>query len=705
VRELDNHLVLTKQVVGEINLTDRFSKEDLTAIGQMVWEGYERDEQSRAAWLRRMQSAMDLAMQLQTAKSFPFPDCANVKFPLVTIAAMQWHARAYPVLLNSPDLVKCRVLGPDPDGKKKDRAERISAHMSYQFLEEDEGWEEQHDRGLLSLSIVGTIFKKTYFDADKEHNVSELVQAKDLVMNYFARSTEDCRRKTHIFTMWRNEIYSRIQLKMFRDVSGEAWYNSPPPRTDPPAQNYRSEVRTGTSPTTSPDDLTPYYVLEQHVDLDLDGDGYAEPYVVTIERESKCVLRIVTRFEYNQIDFDKSGKRIVSIRSLEYFTKYCFIPSPDGGVYDIGFGILLGPLNESVNGAINLIFDGAIVATSAGGFLGRGVKLRGGQYSFRPFSWDRVDSTGEELSKGIFPLPVREPPAVLFQLLTLLIEYTNRISGATDVNVGENPGQNTPKYNMQAMLQEGQKVYSSIFKRQWRAMKQEFKKAWIINSFFLPRETTRTNAGVEIAREDYAGDSRAIVPGADPNLVSSGEKLQQAGMVKQSAMMTPGYNRDEVERRFLRALGITQIAEVFPGADKVPPLPQPKVEIEKLKVQQKHQDNQIRVLEKVLDLQEAAKKQAAEIRKLGAETLKILSEVGTEKQRANIEQFAAQVDAITQMDEATRANIDQVIQQLMPAAAGKEGEGGKEGGNEPGGMGGMAGKPANAPMAQGGVPA
>lgn len=39
------------------------------------------------------------------------------------------------------------------------------------------------------------------------------------------------------------------------------------------------------------------------------------------------------------------------------YTKFGFVPNPDGGFYDIGFGVLLGPLNESVNTLINQLID------------------------------------------------------------------------------------------------------------------------------------------------------------------------------------------------------------------------------------------------------------------------------------------------------------------------------------------------------------
>ena len=76
---------------------------------------------------------------------------------------MQFAARAYPTLVPSNgDVVKCRVIGSDPDGSKSRRAYRVSKHMSYQVLEQMDDWEEDMDKLLITLPIAGTCFKKTF---------------------------------------------------------------------------------------------------------------------------------------------------------------------------------------------------------------------------------------------------------------------------------------------------------------------------------------------------------------------------------------------------------------------------------------------------------------------------------------------------------------------------------------------------------------
>jgi len=91
---------LTKEVIASPNLCDQFDLEDLKRIGEECFAGYEADERSRADWMRRNEAGMNLALQIQETKSFPWAGCANVAFPLVTIAAMQFHAQAYPALID-----------------------------------------------------------------------------------------------------------------------------------------------------------------------------------------------------------------------------------------------------------------------------------------------------------------------------------------------------------------------------------------------------------------------------------------------------------------------------------------------------------------------------------------------------------------------------------------------------------------------------
>ena len=638
---LTNKLKLDADTISAPNLVDKFTAADLVSISNEVCGGYERDKQSRAKWEKRTEAAMDLAMQIQKDKNFPWAGCSNVAFPLITIAVMQFHARAYPAIINGPEIVKYKVIGADPEGTQAKRAERVGMHMSWQLMEQDSDWETQQDRLLINLPVIGSAFKKTYYDGTEEYNEADLVMSKDLVLDYYATSVESCSRKTHVFPLFRNEIYTRVKSGTFKDILQEGWYQGPPtPVTTP--QQAKADNRSGTTPTQPADSNTPFLFLEQHCSMDLDQDGYAEPYIITAEYSSKTVVRIVCRFEQEADITKNAAGEILSIRAMEYFTKYTFIPSPDGGIYDMGFGVLLGPLNESSNSLINQLIDAGSMSNAAGGFLGRGAKIRGGVYRFAPFGWQRVDSTGDDLRKSIFPLPVREPSQVLFNLLSLLINYTNRISGATDIMVGESVGQNTPADTARQMQAEGMKIYNAIFKRVWTSMKEEFRKLYILNAYYMPDTMSFGSGDKTVGRADYLGDPSRICPVADPNQTTQGDRIAQATMLKQAAMSTPGYNVPEIERMYLKALGAPNV-DVLYDPEKFPPGEDLKIQLKKMDLQKVQMQLQAQQQMHIMDLQAELGLNQAKIMELQAKATAEVHGIEAGQTQQEVEMYKAMI--------------------------------------------------------------
>jgi len=656
---LMNHITLNKKVTESPNITGMFKPEDLGAIATTVWDGYDKDKRSRSAWEQRMDAAINLAMQYTEQKSFPWPGASNVAFPLVTIAALQYHSRAYPAIIPGRNIVRCRVVGDDPQGEEVARATRIGEHMSFQMMDESEDWEAGMDRSLFIQAIVGSVFKKTYRDGMKRCNTSDVVQAKDLVFDYYATSVEACRRKTHVFTLWRNDIHEGAMAGVYADVRNEAWYASPAVTKHDETDAAR-DSRLGTNPPQS-DESTPFTILEQHVWLDLDGDGYEEPWIISMEFNSKRVIRIVAGWDkWSDVQLTETGE-IARITATQYFTGYELIPSPDGGALGLGFGILLGPLNASVDSIVNQLIDAGTLSNTAGGFITRGAKIRGGNMSFAPMEWKRVDVTGDDLKKSIFPLPVREPSMVLFQLLGLLIEYTNKVSGATDMLTGMNPGQNTPAYTTDQMVEQGMKIYSAIFKRTWRSLRSEMQKWARLNSIYIGSSNITYCDGKIIKPTDYSGDLSRIIPIADPNVMSQQHRFQRAMELKRAASTTPGYNVEEVEKRFLRALDIENIDLIYPGASKTGGMENPKVEIEKMKAQLKQQELQLNAQMFAAELIETRRLNQAKILQLEASAAKLMAEANGAEIGHEIAAFEAAIGALKTHDDTLRGHVDMLL--------------------------------------------
>ena len=632
----------------EANIADLLCKEDLATIGGQISKDFDNDLMSRSSWEKRTETSLKLALQVAETKNFPWANASNVKFPLITIAALQYHARSYPVLVDSDMPVKCRVVGEDKDGIRAARSTRVEQHMSYQLLEEDEDWESEMDKVLITQPIIGCAFKKTYYDPIRKHNISENVLAKDLVVNYWTKSLETASRVTHILQMTKNEIYERVALGLWREISEGRQQQYSSAVMGSGLQQAQDKAQ-GMNPPESNDPSTPIEILEQHCTIDFDDDGYAEPYIVYVRRDNKQVARIVARYTEQDVDRNKDEK-VLSIKAEQYFTKYPFIPSPDGGFYDLGFGVLLGPLNESINTIINQLVDAGTMANTAGGFLSRGIKLRGGNYSFNPMEWKHVDTTGDDLRKGIVPLPVREPSQVLYTLLDLLINYGQRISGSVDILSGQNPGQNTPAETSRTMAEQGMKIFNGIFKRTHRSLKQEFRKLYRLNQIFITENTpyvsNAKNTGLVLV-SDYEGPVTDVMPTADPSITSDTQRFNQAAAIAARVQATPGlYNRYEAEYTFLKAMKITNIDKILPdpsGPNAVQIPPNPKLQIEQLKIQAKQASDQLNMKMALLKLMSEAELNQAHIQKLTAEAESIKIGIATEGERMRIQEINLQI--------------------------------------------------------------
>ena len=660
---LDFKQDLTK-LMASSNIAEMMDESQLTTIGEHVTREYEMDRQSREAWEHKMEESMKLALQVVESKSFPWTGAANVKFPLITIAALQFHARAYPALIPGKDIVKCQVFGQDPNGMSAARAKRIEDHMSFQLLEEDENWEDQMDKVLITTPIVGCSFKKSYFSPRHKTNISEMVLARDLVVDYWTKSLDTANRITHVLYMNKNDVHEKVVRGLYSEVDlGKTQSKDPNPTRDKAQGVYAA----------SEDPDTPYEILEQHRHLDLDEDGFAEPYIVTVHKDSKKVLRIVAN--YFESGIERKGKRIVFIKPEQYFTKYSFIPSPDGGFYDLGFGVLLGPLNESINTIINQLIDAGTMSNTAGGFLGRGLKIRGGNQSFAPLEWKHVETTGDDIRKNVFPLPVREPSQVMFTLLSLLINYGERIGAATEAMVGENPGQNTPAETSRNMVEQGMKIFTGIFKRVHRSLKQEFRILYRLNQLYLPTEARF--GGQEVLHEDYMGDKSEVVPAADPNVVSDTQRISQAAAVLQAAQSGQGYNLYEANKRYLEALKVPNIDKILPdpkGENAIPPPQHPLMQVEQIKAQSKGQIEQMKLQAKqaetegklklaVFKLQSEADVKQATVNKLQAEAIKLMAEAQGVETGHQIALINAQIGA----EKAHRDSLLQAADHMLRA--------------------------------------
>lgn len=512
-----------RALIESVNIAEHLDEDKLNEIANDCATGFENDLASRKDWELKIDEWTRLAQQVQEQKAYPWPKASNVKYPLLSTSAMQFAARAYPTLVPSDGkVVMGQVIGKDPDDSKSEQAERIGTYMSWDIMHNMDRWEEDMDKLLIMLPVTGIMFKKTYWNPTTKKNCSHLVLPKNLVVDYWTKNLCDSERISEIIPMSERQVKERQMSKIFlKDVDlGQA-----PSTTSMMAGAYGDRNNGYWAPSN--DFTTPFEIIEQHTYIDLDDDGYREPYIVTFHRASKKVLRITARYDEKTMLHNDDGT-LAGIKPIEYYTKFGFIPSPDGSFYDIGFGMLLGPLNESVNTLINQLIDSGTLNNLQSGFIGKGLRIRMGDQRFQPGEWKAVNAVGDDLKKQIFPLPTKEPSAVLMQLMTALITSGKELASIAEIFTGKMPGQNTPATTTMATVEQGMKVFTAIYKRLYRALAEEFCKLFDLNSTYLDHNTYSSVVNEPIGPNDFDNDLYRVIPAADPNAVSSSEKLQKA---------------------------------------------------------------------------------------------------------------------------------------------------------------------------------
>jgi chaperonin GroES len=574
-----------EEMIESINLAEKLSDDELLQIGNEAKRGYEADLDSREKWEKSLEEWTRLAKLTLENKTYPWPNASNVKYPLLATAALQFHARAYPSLLPSDGrIVKAKPIGKDPTGEKSKVAEAVSIYMSYQLMEEMDGWEEGMDKLLIMLPILGVMFKKTYWDPIKKINCSKLIHPKDLVVDYWATSLAEAERISEVLEFNPRQVKEKQQSGLWLD-------------TDLPEPSMHDQVRRTTEDTPSQiDETTPSIFVEQHRYLDLDDDDYKEPYIVTFHAATGKVLRIVARYDTSTTYFTDDGK-LSRIEPIQYYTKYGFIPNPDGSFYDMGFGVLLGPINESVNTLINQLIDAGTLNNMQAGFIGKGLRLRMGETRFTPGEWKVVNSTGDDLRKQIVEMPSKEPSKVLFDLMQALIQSGKELASVAEIFTGKMPGQNTPATTTMASIEQGMKVFTAVYKRIYRAMGEEFYKLFRLNGIYLNPHTYVDIVDMDVGPEDFSKDAHSIRPGADPNAVSQTEKLLKAqGLMEllPSGLLNPV----EVIKRMLIAQEQPNWEQLVPpqvleSGQPPPPPPDPKMQEMQMKGQLEQQKIQM----------------------------------------------------------------------------------------------------------------
>jgi chaperonin GroES len=538
--------------------SELIDERDLGAIAHRVYEGYQIDIASRTEWEEQAERAMKAAKQKREPRNYPFPNSSNVRYPLIATAALQFNARAYPALCPGRDVVKTHIGGADQDGQKASRGARISQFMSHQIVDGMPSWQHEMDVMTYQLPIIGSAFKKAFWDPDKSGPTAMLISAFDLVVNSCTKSLEECPRITHRYELYPYQIEERQRAKTWLDVDLSAEYDA------------------------ANDEQAPIRFLEQHCYYDLDGDGYDEPWIVTIAETSQQLVRIVAGFD--PLDVVHDTRDIIRIPRDEYFVAFDFLPDPSGGFYGIGFGHLLDSFGEVIDTSFNQMLDAGHLQNAGGGFIGSGLDFQSEneEFRFEPGKYWYVNAEQGDIKGNIVTMDHPGPSPVLFQMLGMMMESAKQMTSIQDIMTGAASAQTMQPTTLMALIDQGMKVFTAIYKRIYDALGREFRIQYRLNQQNLKPQAYQSYLGLPAdPSQDFADDGAIVTPVADPSAVTMMQQMAKASFLMQISehpKFGPLLDDMTILRRLLEAASIDGVGDLIKKPQ--PPGPQEQIALE-----------------------------------------------------------------------------------------------------------------------------
>lgn len=605
-------------ILNTDNLAEILSEDMRASVASKVTTRYNTDLQSRSEKQKQLQDIIKYVLSQSERRSFPFEGSSNIIFPLISTACVEFAAKCYPEIFKDGNIVKAKVIGSDDGevmkdaegnemrnedgsiaildqtgllaiqnvGAKLKRGQRVATVMNYQLNEEIEGFEQDMDALFNALGALGTMFKKNYYDANGYRICSDLVYPDKLIINDFAPSFKA--PVTHIIEKYPQDVVSSIRSGDYID------FDFDPESQDSAAfDNYLDENDDKKTSDEASAGLVIF--LEQHTWIDLDNDGYAEPYIAVVHKASGKLVKLVKRFHEKDVKKNKKGE-IQCIEAINFFVKYIFIPSPDGSFYGIGLGHLLFNINSAINSSINQLTDAGTLQNTGGGFISKSLNMSGGMKPFRPSEWKMVESFGGNIRDAIVPLPAPEPSQTLFVLMQFLVNAGKELGSLRDVLTGENAG-NIAATTYMGMAEQGQKQFKAVFMRIYNSLKQEIKIFYNLNAEYLTQKEYAEILDIKLfespsVKEDFSLKGYDIVPVANPENVISMQKFAKAQFLM-GFINSPYVDQFLLHRTMFETAGIENfdkfIIQPQPQPDPVVQVAMAQEETKRLDIQTKAQ--------------------------------------------------------------------------------------------------------------------
>lgn len=592
------------------NLAERISADELSRITEELLQGIADDLQSRQEWIEdRALGVKLLGLKIELPNvsggtdGAPVEGMSKVRHPLLLEAVLRFQANARSELLPTDGPVKIRNDDTTPSLSEDQLATALEQDFNHYLTAVATEYYPDTDRMLFLTGFGGTGFKKVYKCPLRNRPVSESVDADDLIVNQSATDLANAQRVTHRVMMKPSTVKRMQILGVYRDIPlGDARI----PQSDALQQEEKSQQGLTEDSMKRPGDRE-REIYEVYCELDIKGfehkhkgkeTGLQIPYIVTIDVSDRVALSIVRNYSEDDQELPTARKR---------FVKFPFVPGL--GFYDIGLLHILGNSTNAITAAWREMLDSGMYANFPG-FLMQDFGGRQNTNIFRvpPGGGAPIKTNGVPIRDAVMGLPysTQGMPA-LMQLVENMAETGRRIGGTAEVQVGEGRA-DVPVGTVMAMIDQAIKVMNAVHKRMHAAQAEEFQ---LLKQCFKENPETFYQRGCKSKtqwdKEKFlaALNNCNLVPQADPNTSSTGQRLMKVMALKQLQSASPTlYDPIKVDTAALGAIGWPNPDEFFvpPQARASPP---PQLLQAQAEMQNKGKEADAKVMGAQADLIEA----------------------------------------------------------------------------------------------------
>jgi hypothetical protein len=540
------------EVAFDDNLAEHMDDGELEKIGSDIMGMIETDISSRKDWTEMYVKGLEVLGMKYEERTEPWNGACGVFSTILTEAAVRFQSETIIETFPAQGPVKTQIIGAI-DRLKEEAAERVKADMNYRLTEEMPEYRPEHERMLFNLGLIGSAFKKVYYDPSLGRQTSVFIPAEDVIIPYGSSGARTAERVTHVMRKTENDVKKLQVAGFYREVElGE------PVQTHTDVEKKKADEQ---GYSLSDDDR--YQFCEIQIDYDLPGfeddDGIALPYIVTIDKGTGKVLSIYRNYKE---DDPLKLKR-------DHFVQYDYVPG--FGAYGFGYIHLIGGYARAGTSLIRQLIDAGTLSNLPGGLKSRGLRIKGDDTPISPGEFRDVDVPSGTVRDNIMTLPYKEPSQVLAALLDRITEEGRRLGSIADMKISD-MGANAPVGTTLALLERQLKTMSAVQARVHYSMKQEFK---------LLKSIIRDYAPAEYEYDPQYGDKRAkqadydmveVIPVSDPNSSTMAQRIMQYQAVIQLAQGAPQiYDLPQLHRQMIEVLGIRNADKLVPVTEDQKP--------------------------------------------------------------------------------------------------------------------------------------